>query len=118
MSDTKLDTIKGIFNTARTRGLCKTQKDFADLVGLHPSTVSLALKGEERYLTDVLVLRIESWARENGLMERPQPAEPDIIIPAATAKMYADMAESIRILSELVAAQQRGEKVAATGSNG
>lgn len=36
------------------------------------------------------------------------------MIPAATAKMYADMAESIRILSELVAAQQKGVEINTT----
>jgi hypothetical protein len=85
-----------------------TQKDFAALLGYTRTTISLALSGNRSYLTENLVLKAEGMAAQGQTKESPAPTEQDIVIPAATAKMYADMAESIRILSELVAAQQKG----------
>lgn len=108
---TKLETLQKAFALARMKGLCKTQKEFASLVGVHPSTISLAMKGDEKYLTDRLALTVERWAKLEGLDEgTSKPAEPapqpDIIIPAATATLYNNMSETIRIQAELIARLQ------------
>lgn len=108
--DTLITQLNRHFNALRTAGVVKTQKDFATLIGYSESTMSSALAGNPRALTEKMVARAEFAVREY-LHPDPAPAAPDIIIPAATAKMYADMAESIRILSELVAAQQKGASV-------
>lgn len=115
MEKDKLTRLKDALNLLRLEGVIKTQTDFADLIGRSKSAVSAALHGNEKYLTEKLVQRAEAEAQRATM---PETQMPDIVIPAATAKMYADMAESIRILSEIVAAQQ-GEKAKGTiSSNG
>lgn len=113
--ETKTDYIARVLNEARLRGLCKSQKEFAELLGMNPSTISNALKGDERYLTKTLLRRIELWESQvlNGPMgQQPvQAAEPqkqDIIIPAATMELYTSMAKSIDRLTALVERLQPG----------
>lgn len=115
MEKDKLTRLKDALNLLRLEGVIKTQTDFAALLGRSKSAISAAFHGNEKYLTEGLVKKAELEVQRITMPER---TEPDIVIPAATAKMYADMAESIRILSELVAAQQgeKGERTAA--SNG
>lgn len=100
--------LEAAYNALRSQGRVHTQKDFAAILGYTRTTISLALSGNRSYLTENLVLKAEEMAAQGQTKESPAAAEQDIVIPAATAKMYADMAESIRILSELVAAQQKG----------
>ena len=111
MHTNKKETLEKIFALARMKGLCKTQKEFAELVAVHPSTISLAMKGDPKYLTDKLVLAVERWAKIEGLID-PKPAEPapqpDILIPAATAALYNNMSETIRIQAEIIARLQGG----------
>jgi len=110
-TSTKIGRFKHAYNLLRIQGKIKTQKDFADLLGYNRSTISLAMGGRPEYLTENLVQKAEFYAAQEDAetkQSHPAAAEQDIVIPAATAKMYADMAESIRILSELVAAQQKG----------
>lgn len=112
-----LERLKTAFETLKKNGVVHSQKDFAELLGYSRPTISMALSGAPASLTDTLLLKAESAAAQYLPAATPE-AEPDIVIPAATAKMYADMAESIRILSELVAAQQKGagkESPAASG---
>lgn len=112
-----LTQLEAAFNTLRAAKIVKTQKDFAALIGYSAPAISNAFKGNPRYLTEIMVARAQRVVAERT-GESTTQAEPDIVIPAATAKMYADMAESIRILSELVAAQQKGagkESPAASG---
>lgn len=102
-----LTQLETAFNTLRAGKIVKTQKEFGELIGYSAPAISNAFKGNPRYLTENMVAKAErAVAQHTGT--HPAAAEQDIVIPAATAKMYADMAESIRILSELVAAQQKG----------
>ena len=105
----KLETLTKIYDAARTAGMCHNQGEFAELLGIHPSTISAALKGNEKYLTDNFLRRVQLWARQAGLEGQPapvRPAEPDIVIPAATAAMYTNMTETIRIQAEIIARLQ------------
>lgn len=112
--ETKKEYLERIFYEARFKGLCRTQKDFSELVGMNPSTISNALKGDEKYLTDSIVRRIQSWERQVLKREpsQPQPsqepARPDIVIPAATMDLYTSMAKSIDRLTALVERLQPG----------
>lgn len=117
MNTEKLTRLTRALDGIRARYKVKRQGDVAELLGVNRSALSAAVNGNERYLTESLVHKAEMLAGPVAPGAAAQ-AEPDIVIPAATAKMYADMAESIRILSELVAAQQKGagkESPAASG---
>lgn len=105
--ETKKEYLERIFYQARMRGLCTTQGKFAELLGMNPSTISNALKGNEKYLTDNIIKRVQSWERQVlQPMEAPErgreESKPDIVIPAATMEMYTSMAKSIDRLSALV----------------
>ena len=115
MEKDKLTRLKDALNLLRLEGVVRTQSDFAELLGRSRSAISAAMHGNEKYLTEGLVQKAELEAQR---VTMPEVAAPDIVIPAATAKMYADMAESIRILSELVAAQQGEKAQGAAVSNG
>ena len=108
----KKEILERIFASARLHGKCKTQKEFAELVGVHPSTISMAFKGNEKYLTDKLIRMVTQWARLEGVEgeKAPQPKDdrPDIVIPAATMDLYTSMAKSIDRLTALVERMQPG----------
>ena len=104
----KQDYITSVFNEARARGICHNQKEFAELLALNPSTVSSALNGVERSLTDRLVTRVRTWAAANLAKETPKDSRPDIVIPAATMDLYTSMAKSIDRLTSLVERLQPG----------
>lgn len=52
--------IESAFHTLRTRGLVNTYQDFAKLLGVSRNSLSAAKNGNETYLTDSLVSKIQS----------------------------------------------------------
>lgn len=107
-----------IYAFGKMQGKCTTQKDFAEKIGVHPTTMSQALRGEERYLTDKVMRLATLWAKAEGIEYEGMPAQaqapvqpepkPDIVIPAATAELYTAMAKSIDRLTALVELLQPG----------
>ena len=65
--ETKQEYLNRIFRTASLRGMCKSQRDFASLLGVNEKAFSSALNGNERYLTDNLVAKVRLFAKENEL---------------------------------------------------
>lgn len=116
--ETKKDYINRIYNLARMRGLCRNQKEFSELLAMNQSTISKALLGDERYITENFLRRVRIWVEQMGLEvdESKQKKEPDIIIPAATATLYNNMSETIRIQAELIARLQTGMAAAMPGA--
>ena len=108
----KKEYITRIYNEARLRGLCHTQGEFAQLLGMNQSTISNALKGDEKYLTVNFIRRVKAWASQMLTDERKETAQtapaPDITIPAATATLYNNMSETIRLQAEIIARLQGG----------
>lgn len=56
--------INDSFLTLRARGVIKTYADFANLLGISKNSISAAKNGDERYLTDSLIARIQATMRE------------------------------------------------------
>ena len=56
----KKDYLVGAYNALRMRGVVRTQKDFAALVGSDPSSISKAMKGDESYLNEKLIKKVEN----------------------------------------------------------
>lgn len=110
--ETKKEIVNKIFLRARMLGKCRTQKDFCAVLGMNQSTISKALQGDERYLTDSLVRRLQLWEEQVLGKEEAAPVQepqrPDIVIPAATADLYNNMSETIRIQAEIISRLQAG----------
>ena len=114
----KQTTLNRIYAFGKMLGKCTTQKDFAEKIGVHPTTISQALRGEEKYLTDKVMRLATLWAKAEGIeyeegsaavQAQPRPEQkPDIVIPAATAELYTAMAKSIDRLTALVERLQPG----------
>lgn len=54
-----------IFEQARVAGLAKTQGDFAKILDINRSVLSAAMNGNETYLTDNLMRKVERFYAEN-----------------------------------------------------
>ena len=121
--DDKLEYVTRIFYAARMRGICKTQGDFARLLGMNNGTISKALQGDDRYLTDNFIKRVQTWAQQRGLEgeETKEPvavaAEPKeraadgVFIPRETLELYTSLAKSVDRLSAMVERMQPGGSV-------
>lgn len=104
----KMIYLRGVYQNARSAGLCHTQKEWADLLGIDRTGLSSAMNGNEKALTDSLVHKVEMWAKLNGVASSPQrqPQGQDIVIPAATATFYENLSETLRNMSLTVRMQQ------------
>lgn len=102
------------YNSLRGKGLVHTQKDFANLIGVNPVTLSKALNGDEKYLTANLIAKIDNalnggetaipadWVKDfpalDGVAERGrETAEHLTVIPVeAMAGTLGDFAASVK----------------------
>lgn len=102
----KKENLLRIYNLAALRGLCRTKKEFAALLGVNDKGLSAAMNGSERHLTDSLLRKVQAWADQNNL-EKDSPKEPEpqrgVFVPEATQKMFDNMAETIRIQAQMLA---------------
>lgn len=53
--------INQVFEQTRAAGIVKTRSDFADLLGINRSSLSAAMNGNEKYLTDSLEKKIKAF---------------------------------------------------------
>ncbi len=58
MDKERKERLKKVYNSLLINGLIESQKDLAKATGANPASVSQALKGEEKYLTDSFLVRI------------------------------------------------------------
>ena len=63
----KINLLNKAFRTLQSQGKVRTQGDFARLLGISQNSISAAKNGDERYLTDNLVERIQA------IMEQSSP---------------------------------------------
>jgi len=63
-TNNKLTTLQEAFARLKKAGVVCTQKDFADLIGVHKSTMSAAMNGSEAALTEKLMARTAQAVRQ------------------------------------------------------
>jgi len=112
----KVAYVNRVYGLACAKGLCNTRTEFAKILDINPTTLSGAMRSRTEYLTDRMIGRIKLFASANGLdvenlrIPSPEPEQtPDadgFYIPKETARMYTNMSESIRLLSETIAKMQ------------
>jgi phage repressor protein C with HTH and peptisase S24 domain len=94
----KIALIREVFEHLRFKGVVKSQKEFAKLIGTSENSISRALKGDEAYLTDSLLSKVD--AVQKFYDDKPTNEEIDqemvLVIPTgARAGTLADFATSI-----------------------
>ena len=92
------NTLKDIFEQLRYRGVVKSQKDFAELIGATQNTISRAMKGDEAYLTDNLISKAEAVAKYYVSEPTQEEINQDMVLVIPTGAMggtLADFAESV-----------------------
>ena len=113
----KKDRLVSIYRAAKDAGIIATQKDFAEALGVNYTSISAAMNGNERALTDRFCQRVEFWAQAQGIgpenagktaLRANYDTRPDIVIPAATMDLYTSMAKSIDRLTALLERLQPG----------
>lgn len=104
---TLIERLKKALNDARMAGLAKTQRDFAALVGSNETTISRALKEDDRYLTDSLVDKVETvMAKKIGAPEQEPQKSRGVFLPDETRALYENMSETIKIQAQIIAQMQ------------
>lgn len=92
----KKEYLQRIHALAAAKGLCRTQKEFAAILGIDPTNLSAAMNGNPRVLTDKFITRVQKFAEQNGL-ESDQPQDKILVIPTgARAGTLGDFAESVK----------------------
>ena len=108
----KIVLLKQAFNALRVKGIIKTQKDFANLLGCNEASISRALKGDEKYLTDGLISRVQEYMNENvsaipeqwikdfpsldTIKVKPEQVTIPVIPTGARAGTLGDFAEGVK----------------------
>ena len=93
----KHDIIKEVFETLRFKGVIKSQKEFAKLIGTSENSLSRAMKGDEAYLTDKLMSKVEAAMKyyESPTKEEIEQEMVLVIPTGARAGTLADFTTSI-----------------------
>lgn len=94
----KQERLNFICDQMRVAKLGKTQKDFADLLGINRNVLSAALNGDERYLTDRLMKKAESFYETHfsGEGDPLQKGTLPVIPTEAMAGTLGEFADSIQ----------------------
>lgn len=90
----KLQTLTDAYNYCLSTGKVRTKKEFAELIGVHHTTISSAFNVKGNYLTDSLVAKAAAI-----LAGSPQQTKTDtlLVIPTgARAGTLGDFAESVQ----------------------
>lgn len=94
--------ITHIYNMAVLRGLCRTRKEFAGLLGKNDKGLSSAMNGNERNLTPSLLKIVEKFAKEHNLdiAEEVTEHSQEVVVPliptGARAGTLADFALAVK----------------------
>lgn len=94
----KKETINYLFEQIRSAGYCKTQRDFAAILGINEKGLSSAMNGNEKYLTDSLVKKVTKFYEENVSKEglkTPAAKTLPVIPTEAMAGTLGEFADSI-----------------------
>jgi phage repressor protein C with HTH and peptisase S24 domain len=94
----KVDIIREAFESLRFKGVVKTQKEFAQLIDYAPNNLSKALNGNDAYLTDNLISKVNAVLKyyDTPPTEEEISQEMVLVIPTgARAGTLADFTESV-----------------------
>lgn len=79
-TEEKLERMKALIQAAKDAGLCYTQRQFAQIIGIREATLSSALNKSDRFLSDKLLFTTESKLREKGVVLKDSTNSGNIIV--------------------------------------
>lgn len=89
--------LQAAYDALRASGRIHTQGDLAALLNVNRSSISRALAGDPKYLTDSFVRKIEAAVQEEGAAQASAARHTIPLIPiGARAGTLADFADAIR----------------------
>ena len=74
----RMRILQSVYTEILRTGKVRNKKEFAALYGINPSSLSAAMNGDERYLTDNLIERIQAYTEKT---EEPDTMETIPVIP-------------------------------------
>lgn len=110
----KKDQLYQLYREAIASGRVQSKKDFAALVGIHYTNLSAAFNGNEKYLTEKLLAKIEKVLLDGAPAPEPSPAFRIPLIPVeAHAGSLAEFADAVSDYDcEMVVSPVRGASFA------
>lgn len=100
--ETQQDYVNRIYRIATLRGLCRNQKEFADLLSVDRSTLNGAMNGREQNLTGRFIKKVKDFATENNLeiaeevTDQPQEVLVPLLPTSARAGTLADFSQAVK----------------------
>lgn len=100
--ETQQEYVNRIYRISTLRGLCRNQKEFADLLSVDRSTLNGAMNGREQNLTGRFIKKVQDFADEHNLeiaeevTEQPQEVLVPLLPTSARAGTLADFAEAVK----------------------
>ena len=93
----KKERLKFVFEQARSGGLARSQRDFATLLEINENVLSAALNGNEKYLTDRLMKKVEKFYDDNfsDIGDPIQKGTLPVIPTEAMAGTLGEFADSV-----------------------
>ena len=92
----KLQTLTDAYNYCLSSGKVRTRKEFAELIGVHHTTLSSAFNNKGNYLTDSLVAKAAAILA--GTVPSDKGQDTLLVIPTgARAGTLGDFAESVQM---------------------
>lgn len=99
--ETQQEYVNRIYRISTLRGLCRNQKEFADLLSVDRSTLNGAMNGREQNLTGRFIKKVQDFADEHNLeiaeevTEQPQEVLVPLLPTSARAGTLADFAQTV-----------------------
>lgn len=101
----KQKLISDSYHMLKAKGLVNTQAEFAQMLGISRTSLSMAKSGRDGYLTESLINRLEAKMKElvgEVPTDEEKVAEKGVFVPKETIEMYTAMARSIERLTGIV----------------
>lgn len=110
----KKDQLHQLYREAVASGLVNNRKEFSELTGIHYTNLSAAFNGNEKYLTEKMISRIEKVILEGKQEQEQSPAFRVPLIPVeAHAGSLAEFADAVSDYDcEMVVSPVRGASFA------
>ena len=96
----KITYIHEAYARAKQRGLCRSKREFAALLGVNEATISRAFSGNEKYLTDSFVGLVKQWESD---LEKQSKLDPEENTVKELLSAVRDMSATIRSQQETIA---------------